>query len=267
MTSLNLHSYRFSDAIVRLPSPNISQGLRAEDRGDPDPERFAQDHDAYVAALEQAGVRVHRLPPLADFPDSVFIEDVALCLPEAVILLRPGAPSRAGEAEATAAALRECFPVLHRVEDGHVDGGDILATGREILVGLSDRTDNAGIVALGEILDNMGYAMRKVETPPGVLHFKTDCALLDENTVLATPRLAQSGCFDGYEIVETAPDEEAAANAIRVNDHVIMAEGFPVTAGILESRGYHVHCVPNDEAARIDGGMSCMSLRFFAIHQ
>ena len=107
-----------------------------------------------------------------------------------------------------------------------------------------------------------GHTVREVHTPPGVLHFKTDCSLLDARTILATPRLAASGCFDDYFVVHTAQGEEAAANAIRFNDVVLMAQGFAATRAAVESAGYTVVEIGNSECAKLDGGMSCLSLRF-----
>jgi dimethylargininase len=99
-------------------------------------------------------------------------------------------------------------------------------------------------------------------TPPGVLHYKTDCALLDEETILATDRLAATGCFDGYKVIHTPASEEAAANAVRFNDIVLLPAGFPKTADRLASAGYTIREIGNSEAAKLDGGMSCLSLRF-----
>ena len=146
--------------------------------------------------------------------------------------------------------------------DEFIEGGDILVTGREILVGRSARTNAAGIAALDKITAAWGHTLREVVTPPGVLHFKTDCSLLDGETILATPRLAASGCFAGYNVVHTAPGEEAAANAIRFNDVVLMADGFPGTQAAVQAAGYKVVPIGNSECAKLDGGMSCLSLRF-----
>jgi dimethylargininase len=143
-----------------------------------------------------------------------------------------------------------------------VEAGDILWTGREVLVGLSARTDAAGVEELRAILAPWGHALRVVQTPPGVLHFKTDCSLLGPGTVLSTARLAASGCFAGYDVVIVPEGEEAAANLIRVNHLVLMAQGFPRTAAMLRDAGYEVRELPNSECALIDGGMSCLSLRF-----
>ncbi|MBE9476055.1 MAG: dimethylarginine dimethylaminohydrolase, partial [Proteobacteria bacterium] len=145
---------------------------------------------------------------------------------------------------------------------GHIEGGDILVTSKEILVGRSDRTDAAGVAELAQLVAPWGYRVREVFTPEGVLHFKTDCSLLDGETILATKRLDASGCFEGYRVIHTVDGEEAAANAIRFNRFVLMATGFPKTAKRLRDAGFEVREINNTECAKLDGGMSCLSLRF-----
>lgn len=253
----------FTRAITRKPGANITRGLRATDTGTPDLARMLADHATYVATLREAGAEVVELPPLEDFPDAVFVEDTALCLPEGAILMRPGAPSRSGEVAMMEPALAAFYPDLRRITGpGTIEGGDILFTGREILVGRSARTDAAGIAELAAIVAPWGHKVREVATPAGVLHFKTDCSLLDAGTILATPRLDATGCFAGYRVIHTAAGEEAAANTIRFNRFVLMPEGFPATAERLRAAGYEVREIGNSECARLDGGMSCLSLRF-----
>jgi len=256
-------AFRFTRALVRRPADASVDGLRAVDVGAPDVDAFRAHHADYVLALERAGVTVTVLPAAEAFPDSVFVEDAALCLPECAVLLRPGAPSRRGEV----ALLRPVLEALYRrvlVLDGpgSVEGGDVLATGREILVGLSARTDAAGVERLAALLSPFGHVVRSVRTPPDVLHFKTDCSLLGAGIVLATERLAAGGLFDDYRVVPVAPGEQACANAIRVNDRVLFPAGFPVTARRLRDAGFALSEIDNSEAARLDGGMSCLSLRF-----
>ncbi|SMF08359.1 dimethylargininase [Tistlia consotensis] len=256
-------SCRFTRAITRRPAATIARGLRAIDLGDPDLTLFERQHAAYRAALEAAGVAVTLLPPLEAFPDSVFIEDAALCFPGLAVALKPGAPSRRGESAALLPDLEAAFGrVVGLPETASIDGGDILTTDREVLVGLSARTDAAGIEALAAALAPFGYRVRRAETPAGVLHLKSDCATLGDDAVLATPRLAAAGCFAGYRVVETAGGEEAAANAIRVNDRVLLAAGFPRTAERLDKAGYALTVLDLSEAAKLDGGLSCLSLRF-----
>lgn len=255
-------TFEFSRAITRRPSASIVNGLRAEDIGTPDLEQMLADHAHYVATLKQTGAEVIELPPLEDYPDGVFVEDTALCLPQGAILMRPGAPSRLGEVDEMAPTLRQVFDDVRRIEGpGHIEGGDILVTEREILVGRSARTDAQGVAELEEIVSDWGHNLREVFTPPGVLHFKTDCSLLDGDTILSTKRLEASGCFEGYRVLNTADGEEAAANTIRFNQLVLMPAGFPRTAEMLDQNGFEVVEINNSECAKLDGGMSCLSLR------
>ncbi len=255
---------RFSHAMCRRPAASAVNGLRAIDMGAPDIARLRADHDAYVAALRATGAQVEVLDPAEEFPDSLFVEDTALCLPEGAVILTPGAPSRQGEAPLIAPALERYYGQTTPLPDGQVEGGDVLATGREILVGLSARTNRAGAQALAEIIAPWGHKLRIVQTPPEVLHFKTDCSLLAPETILATTRLAATGCFAGYEVLTIPAGEEAAANTIRFNGVVLLPAGFPATAEMLHTAGYDVHQINNEQAAKLDGGMSCLSLRFSA---
>ncbi|PVA07530.1 dimethylarginine dimethylaminohydrolase family protein [Thalassorhabdomicrobium marinisediminis] len=256
-------SYEFTRAITRRPAATIAEGLRAEDTGNPNLDTMLAAHKAYVAALKSTGAEVIELAPLPAFPDAQFVEDTALCLPKGAILMRPGAPSRMGEVAEMAPTLRACYDTVHEITGpGHIEGGDILVTGREILVGRSDRTDGAGVEELEKITSDWGYTLREVFTPEGVLHFKTDCSLMDAETILATRRLDASGCFEGYRVLHVPEGEEAAANAIRFNGLVLMAAGFPRTAELLDREGFEVVEIDNTDCAKLDGGMSCLSLRF-----
>jgi len=255
-------SHTFTHAVTRAPGASVTRGLRDTDTGAPDLARFQAHHAAYIAALRSTGAEVTELNALEGFPDGVFVEDTALCLAEGAIILRPGAPSRLGEVVAMAPALARCYGGVLQITQGFIEGGDILTTEREILVGRSARTDAPGIAELTRLVAPWGYRVRELQTPPGVLHFKTDCSLLDEETILATPRLAATGCFDGYRVILTVEGEEAAANSIRFNDLVLVPAGFPATAESLAKAGYDLCEIPNTEAAKLDGGMSCLSLRF-----
>lgn len=256
-------TYEFTRAVTRRPSASIVNGLRAEDIGTPDLAKMEEAHAHYVATLKKTGAEVIELPALEEYPDAVFVEDTALCLPQGAVMMRPGAPTRMGEVAEMEPTLRRLYDDVRRIEGpGHIEGGDILVTGREILVGRSDRTDAAGVAELTEIVSDWGHKLREVFTPPGVLHFKTDCSLLDGETILATKRLDASGCFEGYRVLHTAEGEEAAANSIRFNQFVLCPAGFPRTAEMLSNAGYEVVEISNSECAKLDGGMSCLSLRF-----
>ena len=256
-------SFRFTHAITRQPADSAIAGLRAVDRGAPDIDRMRRQHADYVAALRATGAAVTVLPADADFPDAQFVEDTALCLRQGAVIMRPGAATRLGEAAGMAPVLARFYDDIRWIDaPATIEGGDILVTETEILAGRSARTNALGIAALARAVADWGYPLREVRTPPGVLHFKTDCSLLDAETIYATPLLAASGCFAGYRVILTPKGEEASANLIRFNDAVIMADGFPKAADLLAAAGYGVRAIGNSECAKLDGGMSCLSLRF-----
>ncbi len=251
--------FDFDRAIVREPSESVVHGLRTGPEA-PTLDGVLAEHRAYVAALEAAGTTVETLPPLPEHPDSVFVEDPAFVLPEGAILLRPGAPSRFAEAALLAPALHRHFTRVVEVDDGFVDGGDILILPDEILIGLSARTDAAGARRFCELVRELGRSARIVEPTPGLLHLKTGCALVDEGILIAVPAMAS--LFPAFEVLVTAEGEEHSANLIRVNDRILMGTGFPRTVALLAEQGFDVVETPASEIATIDAGLSCMSLRW-----
>ncbi len=255
--------YEYDAAILRQVPKSVCNGLSAEPVGPPDYRHVCAEHDQYEQALRTAGVETHVLPALEGFPDSLFVEDPALVFGDTAIVLRPGTPSRLGEAQAIKPSLAEYFAsVIDLPGDGFADGGDVLVTPREVMIGLSARTDRVGAESIVSCVNDLGLSGRIVETPPDVLHFKSDCSLLDGGTVLSTVRLAESGVFDGYTQLIVPDTEQAAANALRVNDTVLLGAPFPQTAKMLRAAGYRVVEVPTQEIAKIDAGLSCMSLRW-----
>ncbi|GAA0772945.1 dimethylarginine dimethylaminohydrolase [Roseibium denhamense] len=256
-------SYRFTHAITRTPADSVANGLRAVDTGNPDGAAFRREHELYIKALQEAGMTVDVLPSLEAYPDSCFVEDPAFCLPEGAIQLRPGTQSREGEGREIRAALEARFStVVDLPEGGHVDGGDVLTLDDVILIGLSERTDRAGAEAFAAVLKEWGYKAEVCETPAGVLHFKTACSTLGEGVILATKVMAESGFFGDRKVVIVPEVEDYAANVIRVNDVVLVPEGYPKTLEAIKSAGFATKVVPTHEARKVDGGLSCLSLRF-----
>jgi dimethylargininase len=202
------------------------------------------------------------LPPLEAHPDSVFVEDPALVFPEGAILLRPGAPSRAAETAAIAPTLRELFDRVIELPAGFADGGDVLVTADRVIIGRSARTDQEGAEALASCLAELGRDAEIVATPSDVLHLKTASALLDDETVLVAPALARPEYFRGFRQVVPAQGEEACANSLRINDVLLIGSEFPRTVEKLSSLGYSVVPLATAEIAKIDAGLSCMSLRW-----
>ncbi len=255
--------FDFNSAIVRTPGKSVVDGLRASAGPAPVFEAILAEHRSYIAALRDAGVRVTVLDALEKFPDSIFVEDPALVFTQAAVLLRPGAPSRMSEAQELSATLASRFPEVLQLSDGFADGGDILVTPDRVLIGLSPRTNEAGAADLQALLASIGLDSNVVQVPRGTLHLKTDCSLLDEETVLATETLANSGILDGFRILVVSADERHATNAIRVNDVVFIRAGCPRTLDMLSAHGLKVLPLPASEIAKIDAGLSCMSLRWF----
>jgi len=254
--------FHFDRALVRTPPRSVIDGLRAVDVGRPDFEGVSREHAAYVDALEDAGLAVEVLPALEAHPDSLFVEDTALVFPGAAIVLRPGAPSRFSEAAEMAPALARRFGRVLHLEEGSVDGGDVMTTPGGVFIGRSARTTDEGARGLARLLAEIGRRGMPVTTPHDVLHFKSDCSLLDEETIFSTARLAASGVFDAFRVIIVPEGEEAAANALRVNDRVFIGDAFPRTAELLRKSGYKIVALPTREIGKLDAGLSCMSLRW-----
>ena len=256
-------SFRFQHAIVRTPSNSVSHGLRDGQGDDPNVVMFCQQHRQYVLALMAAGAQVVELPALEEFPDSVFVEDTTICFGKTAVALRPGASSRFGEVALMRPALDRNFSqVIALPQEGFVDGGDVLLSDNHAFIGLSARTNSAGLSSLVQILNGFNYSCVRVNTPEDILHFKTECGLLDSNTIFATQKLASTGCFADFSVILAPEGEEGAANIVRYNDVVFVSEGYPKSKALLENSGYKTVTIDTSEPAKTDGGLSCMSLRF-----
>jgi dimethylargininase len=253
---------RFTHAILRKPAPSTIHGIRADGGPDPDFAGLAAEHDAYVATLRELGLNLTILLPLDAFPDALFVEDVALTFPEGAILLRPGAATREGEVAHVGEALAAHHDRVLELTTGHVDGGDVLRLADRVVIGLSARTNRTGAEQLATLLADLGYQAEIADTPPGVLHFKTGCGLIDAQTIFAVPALADCPQFAGLEVVVTPPGEEEAANLLRINDMILVGDRWPATHALLTACGLAIRPLPTREIARIDAGLSCMSLRW-----
>jgi dimethylargininase len=255
--------FDFTNAIVREPGPSVIDGLREDRSAVPDFAGVRVEHATYIAALREARLTVDVLPPLEAFPDSVFVEDPALVFPEGAILLHPGAPTRLGEREEMRGALTRHFAQVLELEgDEYADGGDVLVTPGLIIVGMSARTNRVGAQALVKKLAELGRRATLAATPKTILHFKTAVSLLAEDTVLATQTMADTGIFGGFKMIVTPVGEEGAANALRVNDTVLVGDSFPRTIDLLGRAGFPVKPLPVTEIGKLDAGLSCMSLRW-----
>ena len=213
----------------------------------------------------QCGLTLTRLDADAAHPDSTFVEDTAVLVPRCAVLMRPGAPSRAGEVTTISTALRERFPQLHEIgAPGTVDGGDICEAGNLVIIGISHRTNDEGARQLAALLATAGYATCFVDIRgiPGILHLKSGVTWLGDGRLLVIDELAEHEAFRAFERVIVAPDDAYAANAVRVNDRVLVADGFPRVHETLARYGYSPLVLEMSEFRKMDGGLSCLSLRY-----
>lgn len=246
-------------AFTRAVSPRLAEcQLTHLVRVPIDAATAAAQHGAYEQALREAGFAIVRLPDLPEDPDAVFVEDNALLLGEHAVITRPGAASRRDETASTAAGLAEHF-TLHRIETGCLDGGDVLRIGQRLYVGLSTRTDVAGIVALAAAVEPLGFEVRRAALR-GALHLKTAATLAAPELLLHDPRAVDPAQFDGVEALAVDPAEPAAANAVLANGSLILPAGNPRTAATLRARGLHVVEVDVSELQKAEAGVTCMSL-------
>jgi len=254
-----------SRAIVRPPSSNFADGLTTMDLGVPDHGRAMAQHAAYCEALERCGLTLTRLPEDLRFPDSTFVEDTAILTSRRAILTRPGAPSRAGEVEGLRATLSSVYPELRAIEaPGTLDGGDVCEGEDHFLIALSARTNEAGARQLAAFLEEEGQRSRFVDIRDidGILHLKSGIAYLGDGRVVAIGALRRHPALRDYEIIPVDASETYAANCVRVNDRLLVAAGHPRLEAALRRMGYGVLPLEMSEFEKMDGGLSCLSLRF-----
>jgi dimethylargininase len=257
---------RFTRAIVRPPAPNFADGLTTVDLGVPDVDLALRQHAAYCAALVRHGCEVIALPADDRHPDSTFVEDTALILPGlGALLTRPGAASREGEVDAMAPALRPFFAGLAQITaPGTLDAGDVCEAGSHVFIGLSHRTNEDGAAQLATWLAQFGYTASTVDIRgmDSILHLKSGIAALEPRRLVLIEALADHPAFAGYEVVRVPVGEEYGANCVRVNDVVFVSAGQPQLDAELRGLGFTLEVLDMSEYRKMDGGLSCLSLRF-----
>jgi dimethylargininase len=258
-------SHRFTRAIVRPPSSNFADGLTSAALGKPDFALATKQYSQYCAALERCGLKLVSLPEDSAHPDATFVEDAAVLSARCNVITRPGAPSREGEITAIREALARLDINTVAIEPpGTLDGGDICDADGHFFIGVSRRTNWNGAQQLAAFLDKAGYtsACVDIRAVPDILHLKSGIASLGDNRIVAIDSLAHHHALKNHELVRVAPGEEYAANCVRVNDQVFVAAGFPSFERTLTSLGYATIALEMSEFQKMDGGLSCLSLRF-----
>ena len=251
----------FTHAIARLPGQDFARGITTSQLGQPDYETIRNQHQAYVDCLRSLDLEVTVLDPLTGYPDAYFVEDVAVVTPEVAVITRPGAGARRGEAGPMAPVLAEHRPLKWIRAPGTVDGGDVLMVGRHFFIGVSERTNQAGAIQLGEILARHGCTWQAVPVGAG-LHLKSSVNWVGERHLLLTPDFAGRPEFEAYERIVLNPAEAYAGNTLWINGTLLTPAGFPDTRARLDELGLPVIELETSEAQKMDGGLTCMSLRF-----
>jgi dimethylargininase len=255
----------FTHALTRKPGNSFPFGITTANLGRPNLELAQAQHIRYCEALTQAGLHVDTLPALEFFPDAVFVEDVAIVEPDFAVLTRPGALPRRGEVQEMLPVLKQHFERVYRVDgNATLDGGDICKADDVYYLGLSDRTNLEGAQQLAAILNHFDYRSELIDIRPmeGILHLKSAVNYLGDNTMLLDPRLAELNAFAAYHCLVVPLEEAYAANCLRVNDVVLVPAGFPKTSELLQSAGFQVELLDVSEYQKMDGGLSCLSLRW-----
>jgi len=251
----------FRNAIVRLPGENFADGITTAELGVPNCTLMLEQHAAYVEALRGLGLAVTVLEAVPDCPDAYFVEDVAVILPEVAVVTRPGAEVRRGEVESMVLHLPGDRPLAHIDMPGTLDGGDVLAADRRLFVGISSRTNGEGAEQLGRIAAEHGWEWVPVPVGAG-LHLKSSVNAVGPDVLLVSEEFAGRSEFEGFERITVDSAESYACNTLWINGTLIAPEGFPNTRRKLDLLGMPVLELDVSEAHKMDGGLTCMSLRY-----
>jgi dimethylargininase len=255
----------FTNAIVRIPGRNFDAGLTTAGLGAPAIDRVLEQHERYCRALVECGLALTKLEADLHFPDSTFVEDTAILTARGAVLTRPGAASREGEVDAIRPAILKFFPAPLSIEaPGALDGGDICETENHFFLGVSHRTDEEGARQLARHLASFGFtsSVINVRCMTTILHLKSGISYIGDNTLVVMEEMAENDQFRSFGVIRVCAEESYAANCVRVNDRVLVAAGFPRLAAELSERGFKPLMLDMSEFQKMDGGLSCLSLRF-----
>jgi dimethylargininase len=251
-------------AITRAVSPTMNEcELSFVARRVIDIHKAIEQHERYEECLRSLGIRVVSLPAVVDSPDAVFVEDPAIVLDEAAVMTRMGAESRRAESASLAEAVARFRPLRWIAEPGTLEGGDVVRIGRKLFVGLSARSNAAGIEQLRNEAATFGYAVEAVRMR-GCLHLKSACTYLGREAVLANRDWVDLEPFTGCRVIDVAPEEPGAADVLAIGDTVLIPASFPRTARVLELAGWSVLPIDVSELQKAEAGVTCMSLIFEA---
>lgn len=247
-------------ALVRAPAPNLADGLVTHiKRKKVDIDLANAQWDAYVDTLNACGWQTVEVEPSAHLADSVFVEDTVVMLGNVAVITSPGAESREEEIIATEAAVRQLGVRIERItQPGTLDGGDVLKIGSTIYVGSGGRTNGEGIRQFRAIASKLGYTVVAVPVTK-VLHLKSAVTALPDGTVIGYAPLVDNA--DIFPRFQPVPEEKGTAVVVLDQDLLLMSKAAPKTAALLESLGYEVVTVDISEYEKLEGCVTCLSVR------
>ncbi len=252
----------FIQAIVKRPCENFVNGITSANLGQPIYEKAVKQHKDYIRALANKGIEVIILGKDENFPDSVFVEDTAVLTKEFAIITNPGARSRKGEIAEVQKKLGTIYRNINTIKDtGTLDGGDVMQAGKHFFIGLTERTNHEGARQFNNIVSQYGYTSSTIQVN-NMLHLKTGASYLENNNLLILEELSDQPAFKDYNKLIISKKDAYSANSIWVNGTVIIPWGFPETKNKIEKAGYPVIELDMSEFQKLDGGLSCLSLRF-----
>lgn len=251
----------FTHAITRKPGKNFAQGITTSDLETPSYELIVKQHGAYIQALKSLGLEVIVLDPEPDYPDAYFVEDTAVVTPDVAVITNPGAEDRKGEEDTIEPLLSKHRKTIYVKPPGTLDGGDVLMVDTHFFIGISKRSNWEGAEQLGRILEKYGNSWAAVPVNSG-LHLKSCVNFVGNNTLLITEDFAGLNEFKGFDKIILNKEEEPAANTLLINDCLIIPKGFPDTRKKIETLGLDIIELDVSEARKMDGGLTCMSIRF-----
>ncbi len=252
----------FKNAIVCTPCKSIVRGLTSSDLGAPDYNKALLQHASYCEALKKCGLNVTVLDADENHPDSTFIEDTALLTPHCAIIMNPGAPSRKGETIKVKPVIDQFYSSIEEIQaPGTIEAGDIMMVKDHFYIGISTRTNRSGAEQVIKILNKYGMTGSKINLEK-MLHLKTGLAYLENSNLTISKEFLYNSKFDNFNKIKIPEKESYAANCIWINGTIIIPSGFPVTKQLISDLGYSTIDLNMTEFQKLDGGLSCLSLRF-----
>ncbi|MEU4449899.1 dimethylargininase [Nocardioides sp. NPDC023903] len=248
-------------ALVRRPSPRLAEGLVTHiERSPVDVDLAHEQWEAYVAAMRSVGWTTHEVDPADDCPDSVFVEDTMVVFGDLAVISRPGALERRPEIDAAEDAVRaRGYRIAHIEAPGTLDGGDVLKHGDTVWVGEGGRTNAEGIAQLRALLGPLGAEVLAVPLTK-VLHLKSAVTALPDGTVIGHEPLVDDPSVWGARFLPVP--EEPGSHVVVLDDRtLLMAASAPLSRAIFEERGYTVVPVDISEFEKLEGCVTCLSVR------